>query len=130
MKYATRILAAVLTVASLSVPFAASAMPLAPASRTLVLTSRIVQALRAGEIDGRMRLTISRDGTLTGSYRDEDTGAISDVTGGVDAGNKLWLDIGDGFGRFHFTGTLTGTTIDASAYHGVDDLHLIATSAT
>ncbi len=121
-----RILAALLGAMALSMPFAAEATP--PA-RTLVLTSRIVQQLHAGEIDGRMRLTIAPDGAVTGSYQDADTGRLSDVTGGVDAGNSLWLDIGV-FGRLHFTGTLTGTSIDARAYHGNDDLHLIATPGT
>jgi len=128
MKHATRILAAVLSAAAMSLPLAASAASTAT-SRTLVLSSRIVQHMHGGEIDGRMRLTISPDGTIMGSYLDTDTGQVSDVTGGVEPGNKLWLDVGE-FNRYHFAGTLTGTTIDASAYHGDDDIHLIATAAT
>jgi len=120
-------LAAAGLAAALMLPSAANA---APANRVLVLTSRVVQRMHGGEIDGRMRLTLTPDGIISGTYQDEDTGRISDVEGGVERDNKVWLEAGGALGGYHFTGTLIGTTIDAVAYHGNDDLHLIAVPAT
>jgi hypothetical protein len=126
MKNAARTIAAIVAAAVLCLPVAAQATPAANGTRTLVLESRITQLLHAGEIDGRIRITITADGTIQGSYRDEETGHLSDVIGGVDDGNKVWLEVGE-FGRYHFTGTLTGTTIDVTAFHDGDDIRLVAT---
>jgi hypothetical protein len=136
MKHLTRTLSAALAAAALSLPLAAHAATTtsaagAPAStaRTLVLSSRLVQDWHAGEIDGRMRLTITPDGIISGYYRSDDGGWISSVQGGVDAANNVWLEVDALDERSPFTGTLIGTTIDATAYHGADPLHLIATPA-
>jgi hypothetical protein len=127
MKHVTRILAAAASAAALSLPLATSA---APTARTLVLESRVMQQMHAGEFDGRMRLVVTSDGIINGTYQDEDTGLLSNVIGGVDpAGNNLWLEVGGPFARDHFVGTLKGTTIDADAYHGADPYHLIAKPA-
>jgi hypothetical protein len=123
MLFGTRTTAAVILAAALILPAAANAAQ--PANRTLVLQSHLPQALRGGEIDGTMRLTLTPEGIISGTYQNADTGQISNVTGGVDSGNKLWLEVG-GLGHYHFTGTLAGTTIDATAYHGNDDLRLLA----
>ncbi len=120
-----KIVSAGLAAALLALPLAADAVQ-GPTDRTLTLQSRITQALRAGEYDGELRLTVSPKGAILGTYHDEQTGRVSEVRGAVYGGNSIWLSGPGVFGRYHFTGTLIGSTIDAHAYNGADDLHLIA----
>lgn len=124
MNQLTRALAAGFAAVLLALPIAAGAVQM-PAAHTVMLTSKIVQRERGGEYDGYLRLTVGSDGTILGTYQD-DTGHFSTVSGGVDAGGKLWLQIG-AWNRFHWVGTLTGNVLDASAYNGNDDMHLTAT---
>jgi len=67
----------------------------------------------AGAYVGEMRLSIARDGTVTGVYRPID-GSFTDVTGGVD-GTSIHLDI-QGAGRVHITGSYRGGVIDGSSW--------------
>jgi hypothetical protein len=127
MNRLTRALAAGFAAISFALPLAASAVSV-PATRTLVLSTKMVHRLRAGEYDGRLRLSVTPNGIISGSYQDGSGGLPSSVVGGVTAG-KLWIDIAG----THFVGTMNGATIDAwssgvaagaPAYQRVDDVEL------
>ena len=65
-------------------------------------TSLAPQDFGAGAYDGRLRLTISSAGIVSGTYQPEDTTQLRIVTGGVSA-DKIWLDLGAGL---HIDGTI------------------------
>lgn len=57
-----------------------------------------------GAVTGRMTLSFSKDGTVTGTYRDEFQGGTHSVAGGL-RGTSIWLSIGSQ-GRRQFRGTI------------------------
>jgi hypothetical protein len=84
-----------------------------------------------GEVTGRMRLTFSPGGIVSGTYREEYGARISTVTGGVN-GNKIWLSFGIR-GRHQFSGviaadgTISGTL---SNWHGPRQYRFTAVPST
>jgi hypothetical protein len=83
------------------------------------LTTRQYDPMTAGEFDGRMRLRVSSDGIVSGTYMDTE-GHISGVSGGM-TGPKIWLKIGDrAAGGLHiFQGTLiNGKLLATMGSHG------------
>lgn len=67
----------------------------------------------AGAIVGKMTLSVSDDGTISGSYVPADAGPPVEVTGGT-RGTELWLDVGSMgslriYGAMNGDGTITGT---------------------
>ncbi|HET9342206.1 MAG TPA: hypothetical protein VFO25_04785 [Candidatus Eremiobacteraceae bacterium] len=67
----------------------------------------------AGAIVGKMTLSVSDDGTISGSYIPADAGPPVEVTGGT-RGSELWLDIGSTgslrvYGTMNDDGTIAGT---------------------
>ena len=79
------------------------------------LNVRTYDELSAGEYDGRMRLRISPDGIVQGSFMNTQ-GQVSDVTGGLD-GTKIWLQIGNSsrIGHNSYSVTLVDGQIKAVA---------------
>jgi hypothetical protein len=57
-----------------------------------------------GQYTGRMTLTFRKDGTVSGTYRDEFAGGLHSLAGGV-SGNHIWLSFGMR-GRRQFNGTI------------------------
>jgi hypothetical protein len=82
------------------------------ASYTTALT-QVAPVSIPGEFDGRLKLTVSPDGIVSGYYIPTDEGSIVPVVGGVQNG-KYWMDIG-GDTRLHIyaeagkDGSLVGT---------------------
>jgi hypothetical protein len=71
------------------------------------LSTRQFDPLSAGEYDGRLRLRVSADGIVNGTFMTTE-GALSNVTGGLN-GAKIWLQLGD---RTPLERTFQGTFID------------------
>ena len=88
MKLMHAILAATLFSSAL-LPIQATAGSAVPASYDLATRQTDTDA--AGEYDGRLRIKVSSDGIVAGTYMDTE-GYISTVAGGVD-GTKIWLDL-------------------------------------
>jgi hypothetical protein len=82
-----------------------AAMPATGTTESYDLNTRQYDDISAGEYDGRMRLRISPDGIVSGTFMDTQ-GGITDVTGGLD-GTKIWLQIGNSshIGRNYYSGT-------------------------
>jgi hypothetical protein len=81
----------------------------------------------AGEYDGRLRIRITPDGILNGSFMDTE-GHISDVTGGLD-GTKVWIDLGHASpGQHYFNGTLIDGKLEAGATRGMHTWKLEGTA--
>jgi hypothetical protein len=71
------------------------------------LATRQFDPLSAGEYDGRLRIRISSDGIVNGTFLTTE-GALSNVTGGLN-GTKIWLQLGD---RTPIERTFQGTFVD------------------
>lgn len=99
-----------------------SATAVQTAARTLTYNTAYRQTnptQTAGEVTGKMRLTFSSNGTVSGTYREEFAGGISTVAGGV-AGTSIWFSFGKRGGHqfqgaIHKDGTISGTL---SNWHG------------
>lgn len=126
MNRAAHLIAAGCVTLALALPASAYAAD-RTSTQQLVLSSRIIARYGSDEFDGRMRLLVTPDGIISGTYEAED-GERSRVTGGVDAANKLWLEI-TGLRGYHWVGTLNNGTIDATALRRKDDWHLVTTPA-
>jgi hypothetical protein len=116
---------------------AASALPLAAGaatvttgqSQTYILNAVTTQRFDAGEYDGVLRLTISPNGYVNGSYHDLDQGSPKNVTGGLQPDGRIWLDIGAS-GRLHLNGTFRNGVLHAVAQiPSADTLYFDATPA-
>ena len=81
--------------------------PAAGAGVSYDLATQQTDDLSPGEYDGRMRIRISPDGIVQGTYLATD-GQLSNVTGGLH-GTKIWLQIGD---RTPIERTFSGTLVD------------------
>jgi hypothetical protein len=79
------------------------------------LNVRTYDQLTAGEYDGRMRIRITPDGIVQGTFMNTQ-GQASSVTGGLD-GTKIWLEIGNSsrIGRNYYSGTFMDGVIKAAA---------------
>ena len=84
--------------AVLTLPAAAAT----PTTYTTTLTETLPTPT-VGEFDGKLQLTISPDGVISGYYVPEYDGDFTPVTGGIQDGN-YWLDIGGGVSSLHVTG--------------------------
>jgi hypothetical protein len=83
------------------------------------LATRQFDPQSAGEYDGRLRIHISSDGIVGGTFMTTD-GGLSNVVGGLD-GTKIWLQLSDRgpFGR-NFQGTFVDGKLTATAQgHGL-----------
>jgi hypothetical protein len=101
---------------------AALALPLTAQAATTTTTepqrytlqTRYFDQYHAGEYDGSLALTIYPGGIVQGTYR-LDGGSFRTVTGGLDAGNRIWLDIGDGAFPLHLSGTFRDGALETVA---------------
>ncbi|HEY5095642.1 MAG TPA: hypothetical protein VII69_11035 [Candidatus Eremiobacteraceae bacterium] len=95
MKRFTAAVAATALVAisgAITMPAAASASSATQMSYTTTLMQ--VEPISApGEFDGKLKLTVSSAGLVSGYYIPADSGQIMSVVGGV-ADSKYWMDIG------------------------------------
>jgi hypothetical protein len=89
------------------------------------MDSTATQNTHPGGFEGVLRLTISRDGSIVGTYRDAYDGIPQVVAGGLESGGRIWLDVkqfGKMYGTFH-AGVLHAVVQDADP----DPLHFDAT---
>jgi len=79
------------------------------------LMTRETGSMKAGEYQGRLRMTVEPNGVITGSFTNTQ-GSISTVIGGVD-GSKIWIQIGTAgmIGRNFYQGTFVDGKIEATA---------------
>lgn len=106
MKHLTAAVATAAIVA-ISGPLAMPAAASASATTQITYTTALVQVqpvMAPGEFDGKLNLTVSSGGLVSGYYIPADTGRIQQVVGGVKDGN-YWMDIG-GNAPLHITATL------------------------
>jgi hypothetical protein len=119
MRRAIAVLPALMLVAALAPTMAGAGA--APASYDL--NTRQTDVMSAGEYDGRLKMRISADGIVSGTFWDTE-GHVSSVSGGLD-GTKLWIDIGNASptGRRLFNGTLVDGKLTATAVAATRGLH-------
>jgi hypothetical protein len=86
---------AMLSVLALTAARPAGSASTATSTAAYDLQVRQYDSLSAGEYDGRMRLRISPDGIVSGTFMNTQGEVVSSVTGGLD-GTKIWLQIGNG----------------------------------
>lgn len=108
---------------ALLMPASVSAMT---APQTYTLQTRLYDRDNAGEIDGKLRLRIARDGIVQGTYL-TDQGEFISVTGGRD-GKTIWLDFGL-HGRLHMEGTFENGKLVLGSAIGFDVWTLEGTAA-
>jgi len=110
----TRAIAA-LSVLALTAAFAP--LPTIAAGGNVVsydLTTRQYDPLRAGEYDGRLRIRITPDGIVGGTFMTTE-GTLSSVIGGL-TGTKIWLQLGESTPLERtFQGTLVDGKLTATA---------------
>jgi len=97
---------ATLSVLVLTAAFAPlAALPASGPAMTYDLSTRQTDPMRGGEYDGRLRLQISSDGIVSGTFLNTE-GQSSDVVGGL-KGTQIWLQIGPAgmVDHRYFTGT-------------------------
>jgi hypothetical protein len=92
-----------------------TALPATTPAMSYVLNTRQYDPTTAGEYDGVLRLSISADGIVSGSFMNTE-GFISQVTGGM-KGEKIWFLIGNGnrIQNHYFNGTLVDGKLVATA---------------
>ncbi len=98
---------AMLSALALAAALAPLPAPAADAGMSYDLATRQTDDLSPGEYDGRMRIRVSPDGIVQGTFMTTE-GQLSNVTGGLH-GTKIWLQIGD---RTPFERTFSGTLVD------------------
>jgi|GEM_PF-860846 len=106
MKHFTAAVATAAIVAisgSLAMPVAAFASAASQITYITALT-QVRPVMAPGEFDGKLNLSVSSGGLVSGYYIPADTGSIQQVVGGVKDG-KYWMDIG-GNSPLHVTATL------------------------
>jgi hypothetical protein len=100
-------------IAALSVLAATAALAPLPANAAdnfvtnYDLATRQFDPLSPGEYDGRLRIRITSDGIVGGTFLTTE-GQLSNVTGGLN-GTKIWLPLGD---RTPIGRTFQGTFVD------------------
>lgn len=85
------------------------------------IPTKLTDRYHAGEYDGLLRLRISPDGIVQGTYQPSDGGIVG-VTGGLD-GKQIWLDIGSGIRALHVTGTFRNGVLETTASIPGPDLY-------
>ena len=107
--------------AALAVPVSALAASTTSAqTQSYTIPTKLTDRYHAGEYDGLLRIRISPDGIVQGTYQPSD-GGIVDVSGGLD-GKNIWLDIG-GFHSLHVTGTFRNGVLKTTAAIPGPDLY-------
>ncbi len=93
------------------------------------LATRRFDPMAAGEFDGRMRLRVTSDGIVSGTFMNTE-GKISHVIGGL-TGTKIWLQIGDhrAVRQLTYNGTLIDGKLNVTAPHGLHTWILEGTPA-
>lgn len=109
---------AIATLSVLALAAAIAPLPGLPAGGNVVsydLKTREVDSMSAGEFDGRLRMNISPDGIVGGTFMNTE-GRTALVTGGLD-GTKIWLDLGasSAVGHRTYNGTLVDGKLEATA---------------
>jgi hypothetical protein len=107
---------ATLSILALAAAFAPlTALPVPAPAISYDLNTREYDPTTAGEYDGRLRLSISADGIVSGSFLNTE-GQIYEVTGGM-KGDTIWLLIGNGnrIQNHYFNGTLVDGKLLATA---------------
>lgn len=89
------------------------AFPSTGPATTYVLNTRQWDASSAGEYDGRLRLNVSPDGIVNGTFQTSE-GEVTGVSGGLQ-GTKIWLQIGNGVRGRIFTGTFVNGKLEMTA---------------
>jgi hypothetical protein len=94
------------------------------------LMTRETGSMKAGEYQGRLRMTVEPNGVITGSFTNTQ-GSISSVIGGVD-GSKIWIQIGTAgmIGRNFYQGTFVDGKIEATAPNTSHTLNTWSLEAT
>jgi hypothetical protein len=102
--------------AALCAPLAASAETTtgAPPQRYTMQT-QYFDRWHAGEYDGMLALTVYPSGIVQGTYRDMSAGDFKTVAGGLDAQNRIWLDIGNGVNPLRLYGTFKDGVLRTTA---------------
>ena len=117
------ILAGAIALACAGPALAISAIP--TKAVTVHYNTKIVPQMGVGEYDGQMTLTLNPNGIINGTYI-PDSGGPRIVTGGIDANNQVWLDIGF-MGHLHVTGTFkNGRKIVGYLFIGTNDYKFVA----
>ena len=108
--------------AALALPASALAATTTTAqTQQYTFPTKLTDRYHAGEYDGLLRLRISPDGIVQGTYQPSD-GGIESVTGGLD-GKQIWLDIGNGIHALHVTGTFRNGVLKTTAAIPGPDLY-------
>jgi hypothetical protein len=108
--------------AALALPASALAATTTTAqTQSYTIPTKLTDRYHAGEYDGLLRLRVSPDGIVQGSYQPSDGGIVS-VTGGLD-GKRIWLDLGDGIRALHVTGTFENGVLKTTAAIPGPDLY-------
>jgi hypothetical protein len=88
------------------------------------LATRQTDSDAGGEYDGRLRIKISDDGIVAGTFMDTE-GMISTVAGGIDD-TKIWIDLraaSPGTSGI-YNGTFSAGKLVATRFHGTHTLTL------
>jgi hypothetical protein len=108
--------------AALALPASALAATTTTAqTQQYTIPTKLTDRYHAGEYDGVLRLRISPDGIVQGTYQPSDGGLVS-VTGGLD-GRQIWLDVGNGIRALHLTGTFRNGVLRTTAAIPGPDLY-------
>jgi hypothetical protein len=99
-------------------------------TQNLDLTTRQFDVMSAGEFEGRLRMRITPDGIVAGTFMDSE-GGLSSIIGGLD-GTKIWIDLGNAAptSQHLFNGTLIDGKLEAGAAHGLHTWTLEGTPRT
>ena len=81
----------------------------------LNLDTKLIPPLGAGNYEGTLQLTVSKNGIVNGYYRPNGE-SFNSVVGGLN-GDEIWLDIGYN-GGMHISGRLQGGKIVGSTFIG------------
>jgi hypothetical protein len=92
------------------------------------LTTRQYDPIEAGEYDGTLRIRVTADGIVSGTYMNSEA-RVSTVTGGL-SGKNIWLQLnGRPFG-LTYNGTFVDGKLSASTFgHGLQVWNLEGTPA-
>jgi hypothetical protein len=113
--------AAAALLGALALPASAlAATTTAAQTQSYTIPTKLTDRYHAGEYDGLLRIRISPDGIVQGTYQPSD-GGILNVSGGLD-GKNIWLDLG-GFHSLHVTGTFENGVLKTTAAIPGPDLY-------
>ena len=113
MKVGALVIPAILALATTLAPLTADAA--GGRAVNYDLTTIETGSMKAGEYQGRMRITVQPNGIITGWFTNTQ-GSISNVIGGL-TGNKIWIQLGNAgiVGHDYYQGTFIDGKIEAIA---------------